>query len=117
MIGRIAGTWVWTAFGHYRNGILLAPETARNDHGFGDGSRLYSTQCGKGLPGLPSILQQICDAFFPSQQSFEQPLEAALIAGYPFGRNLPQRPVEHLGGKVRTRVSQGSKSSIDLTFS
>jgi glycine oxidase len=28
-IGRIAGTSVWTAFGHYRNGILLAPETAR----------------------------------------------------------------------------------------
>jgi glycine oxidase len=29
MIGRIAGTAVWTAFGHYRNGILLAPDTAR----------------------------------------------------------------------------------------
>jgi glycine oxidase len=28
-IGRIAGTAVYTAFGHYRNGILLAPETAR----------------------------------------------------------------------------------------
>jgi len=28
-IGRIEGTWTWTAFGHYRNGILLAPETAR----------------------------------------------------------------------------------------
>jgi glycine oxidase len=28
-IGRIAGTSVWTAFGHYRSGILLAPETAR----------------------------------------------------------------------------------------
>lgn len=28
-IGRVAGTSVWTAFGHYRNGILLAPETAR----------------------------------------------------------------------------------------
>jgi glycine oxidase len=28
-IGRISGTSVWTAFGHYRNGILLAPETAR----------------------------------------------------------------------------------------
>jgi glycine oxidase len=28
-VGRIAGTAVWTAFGHYRNGILLAPETAR----------------------------------------------------------------------------------------
>jgi glycine/D-amino acid oxidase-like deaminating enzyme len=28
-IGRIAGTWAWTAFGHYRNGILLAPDTAR----------------------------------------------------------------------------------------
>jgi glycine oxidase len=28
-IGRIEGTAVWTAFGHYRNGILLAPETAR----------------------------------------------------------------------------------------
>jgi glycine oxidase len=28
-IGRIPGTSVWTAFGHYRNGILLAPETAR----------------------------------------------------------------------------------------
>ena len=28
-IGRIEGTAIWTAFGHYRNGILLAPETAR----------------------------------------------------------------------------------------
>jgi glycine oxidase len=28
-IGRIQGTRIWTAFGHYRNGILLAPETAR----------------------------------------------------------------------------------------
>jgi len=28
-IGRIAGTRIWTAFGHYRNGILLAPDTAR----------------------------------------------------------------------------------------
>ena len=28
-IGRIAGTSIWAAFGHYRNGILLAPETAR----------------------------------------------------------------------------------------
>ena len=28
-IGPIAGTSVWTAFGHYRNGILMAPETAR----------------------------------------------------------------------------------------
>ncbi|HWF09158.1 MAG TPA: FAD-dependent oxidoreductase, partial [Bryobacteraceae bacterium] len=28
-VGRIEGTAVWTAFGHYRNGILLAPETAR----------------------------------------------------------------------------------------
>jgi glycine oxidase len=29
MIGRVPGTSVFTAFGHYRNGILLAPETAR----------------------------------------------------------------------------------------
>jgi len=29
LIGRIEGTSVWTAFGHYRNGILLAPETGR----------------------------------------------------------------------------------------
>jgi glycine oxidase len=29
VIGQIEGTSVWTAFGHYRNGILLAPETAR----------------------------------------------------------------------------------------
>lgn len=29
VIGRIHGTSIWTAFGHYRNGILLAPETAR----------------------------------------------------------------------------------------
>jgi glycine oxidase len=28
-IGRLEGTAIWTAFGHYRNGILLAPETAR----------------------------------------------------------------------------------------
>jgi len=28
-IGRIEGTAIWTAFGHYRNGILLAPDTAR----------------------------------------------------------------------------------------
>jgi glycine oxidase len=28
-LGRIEGTRIWTAFGHYRNGILLAPETAR----------------------------------------------------------------------------------------
>jgi glycine oxidase len=28
-VGRIAGTAIWTAYGHYRNGILLAPETAR----------------------------------------------------------------------------------------
>ena len=28
-IGRIEGTTIWTAFGHYRNGILLAPDTAR----------------------------------------------------------------------------------------
>jgi len=29
VIGRIESTSIWTAFGHYRNGILLAPETAR----------------------------------------------------------------------------------------
>jgi glycine oxidase len=28
-IGRIQGASIWTAFGHYRNGILLAPDTAR----------------------------------------------------------------------------------------
>jgi glycine oxidase len=27
-IGRVAGTNIWTAYGHYRNGILLAPDTA-----------------------------------------------------------------------------------------
>ncbi len=27
-IGRIEGTHILTAFGHYRNGILLAPDTA-----------------------------------------------------------------------------------------
>jgi glycine oxidase len=27
-IGRAAGTNIWTAYGHYRNGILLAPDTA-----------------------------------------------------------------------------------------
>jgi glycine oxidase len=27
-IGRLEGTRIWTAFGHYRNGILLAPDTA-----------------------------------------------------------------------------------------
>jgi glycine oxidase len=29
LIGQIPGTNVWAAFGHYRNGILMAPETAR----------------------------------------------------------------------------------------
>ena len=29
LIGRVEGTRIWTAFGHYRNGILLAPDTAR----------------------------------------------------------------------------------------
>jgi glycine oxidase len=29
LIGRIPDTRIWTAFGHHRNGILLAPETAR----------------------------------------------------------------------------------------
>ncbi len=29
LIGRVEGSNVWTAYGHYRNGILLAPETAR----------------------------------------------------------------------------------------
>ena len=28
-IGRVEGTRIWTAFGHYRNGILLAPDTSR----------------------------------------------------------------------------------------
>ncbi len=28
-IGRVPFTSIWTAYGHYRNGILLAPETAR----------------------------------------------------------------------------------------
>jgi len=28
-IGRVDGTRIWTAYGHYRNGILLAPDTAR----------------------------------------------------------------------------------------
>lgn len=28
-IGRVPGTNIWTAFGHYRNGILLAPTTAK----------------------------------------------------------------------------------------
>lgn len=28
LIGRVTGTSLWTAFGHYRNGILLAPDTA-----------------------------------------------------------------------------------------
>jgi glycine oxidase len=27
-IGRVESTRVWTAYGHYRNGILLAPDTA-----------------------------------------------------------------------------------------
>lgn len=27
-VGQVAGTAVWTAYGHYRNGILLAPDTA-----------------------------------------------------------------------------------------
>jgi glycine oxidase len=27
-IGRVPGTAIWTAFGHFRNGILMAPETA-----------------------------------------------------------------------------------------
>ena len=29
VVGRVEGTNIWTAYGHYRNGILLAPETAR----------------------------------------------------------------------------------------
>ncbi len=29
IVGRVEGTNIWTAYGHYRNGILLAPETAR----------------------------------------------------------------------------------------
>ncbi len=29
VIGRLPGTSIWTAFGHYRNGILLAPLTAQ----------------------------------------------------------------------------------------
>jgi len=29
VVGRLDGTSIWMAFGHYRNGILLAPETAR----------------------------------------------------------------------------------------
>lgn len=28
-VGRIGGSRVWAAFGHYRNGILLAPDTSR----------------------------------------------------------------------------------------
>jgi glycine oxidase len=28
-IGRLEGAAIWTAYGHYRNGILLAPDTAR----------------------------------------------------------------------------------------
>jgi glycine oxidase len=28
-IGRVAGTNVWLAYGHYRNGILLTPVTAQ----------------------------------------------------------------------------------------
>lgn len=28
-IGRVEGTSAWAAYGHYRNGILMAPETAR----------------------------------------------------------------------------------------
>jgi len=28
-VGRVEGTRIWTACGHYRNGILLAPDTAR----------------------------------------------------------------------------------------
>jgi glycine oxidase len=28
-IGKLEGVSIWTAFGHYRNGILLAPDTAR----------------------------------------------------------------------------------------
>jgi glycine oxidase ThiO len=28
-IGRVEGTSIWTAYGHYRNGILLAPDTAQ----------------------------------------------------------------------------------------
>jgi len=29
VLERVEGTNIWTAYGHYRNGILLAPETAR----------------------------------------------------------------------------------------
>jgi glycine/D-amino acid oxidase-like deaminating enzyme len=28
-LGRVEGTNVWLAYGHYRNGILLTPVTAR----------------------------------------------------------------------------------------
>jgi glycine oxidase len=38
-IGRIEGTAIWTAFGHYRNGILLAPDTARRIEESVTGSR------------------------------------------------------------------------------
>ena len=42
VIGRVAGTNVWTAYGHFRNGILLAPDTSQtiaNEFGdaFGNG--------------------------------------------------------------------------------
>jgi len=29
VIGRVAGTNIWTAYGHFRNGILLAPDTSQ----------------------------------------------------------------------------------------
>jgi len=29
VVGRVADTNIWTAYGHFRNGILLAPDTAQ----------------------------------------------------------------------------------------
>lgn len=45
-IGRIEGTGILTAFGHYRNGILLAPDTALRIEQF-----VITASAGTGCPG------------------------------------------------------------------
>jgi glycine oxidase len=59
VIGRIPGTNIWAACGHYRNGILLAPETARI---------IASGPLGERISGsLPAIVDQLGDPL-PSPQ-------------------------------------------------
>ncbi len=62
-LGRVSGTNVWLAYGHYRNGILLTPATAH------------------------LVSRQILSASYKSQEAGSLALAASIESGREMGTN------------------------------